>query len=189
MPAALATFLRDWLRTGADSFAIVEPTTPGRETWAIAAPLPLGRGQPRAEAVYLSGRPWCGTGGCLLLIVTEDSAGTMRFAGDVGLAQLPIRVLATRHAGWPELGVSVFGGGAQPHEALLRSNGRAYQSETTSDLPVVPAGAPGRALLTDTMPETRLWPAGPRGTLVQRCLVVVQTTFGPRYEHRRCPTR
>lgn len=189
MPTALVTFLRDWMRANHDSIAIVDPTTSGWETWAISAPLSLGRGQPRAQAVYLSGRPWCGTSGCDLLIVIEDSAGTMRFAGDVGLAQLPIRVLDTRHDGWPDLGVTVFGGGAQPREALVRSDGRAYQSETTPDLPTVPAHALGHVLLADTMPETRLWPVPRSGTSVQRCLVVVRTTFGPMYEHRRCPTR
>jgi hypothetical protein len=186
--AAVFTFLRDWMRSGGNE--LFDTTRAESETWAIAAPLPLERSQLRAKAVYLSGQPWCGTGGCRLLVVTEDSAGTVRFAGDVELAQLPIRVLATRHAGWPDLGVTVFGGGERrPHLVLLRYDGQRYQGESTADLPEVPAAQRrGRVLITDAMPETRLWPAGTRGTLVQRCFVVMPTTFGPIYTHRRCRT-
>jgi len=121
--AAVFTFLRNWMRSGGDE--LFDTTRAESETWAIAAPLPLERSRLRAKAVYLSGRYWCGTGGCRLLVVTEDSAGTIRFVGDVELAQLPIRVLATRHAGWPDLGVTVFGGGVRrPHLVLLCFDGQ-----------------------------------------------------------------
>ena len=189
---AASAFLRAWIRAGADGESL-DSNVADSETWAIAAALPLQRGQLRAEAVYLTGRPWCGTGGCTLVIVTEDSASKVHFAGDVSLSQLPIRLLTTRHGGWPDLGVSVFGGGeAHPHLALFRfdADSQRYQGESTAELPAVPlTQRQERALITDAMPETRLWPREGRGTLVQRCLVVVPTAFGRFYTHRRCPTR
>ena len=137
---AVFTFLRDWVRAGGNEY--FDSTGAESETWAIAAPLPLERSQLRATAVYLSRRYWCGTGGCRLLVVTDDRAGTVRFVADVGLAQLPIRVLPTRHAEWPDLAVTVFGGGERrPHLALLRYDGQRYRGETTADLPEVPTFA------------------------------------------------
>jgi hypothetical protein len=124
----------------------------------------------------------------MVVVVTEDSAGTVHFAGGTSLAQLPIRVLATHHAGWPDLAVTAFGGGVmRPYEVRLRPDGQLYPDGTTNDLPKVPPHSRGRALITDEMPETRLWPVAAKGRLVQRCLVVVRSTFGPMYGYRQCP--
>jgi hypothetical protein len=167
---------------------LLDTTRHWAETWASAAPLPLERSQLRAEAIYLTGRSWCGTSGCVLVVVTEDSAGTVRIVGETSLAQLPIHVLATHHAGLPDLAATVFGGGEmRPHLVRLRYDGKHYPDDTNWLPEVLPRDG-GRALITDETPETRIWPASSSGKLAQRCLVVTRTTFGPMYSYRRCPT-
>lgn len=188
MPSeAVTKFLQAWIWDSTGG-RLTDTTRHWSETWAIAAPLPLERHDLRAEAVYLSGRSWCGTSGCALVVVTVDSAGTVRVVGDVGLVQLPIQVLSTNHAGLPDLAGTVFGGGVmRPHLVRLRYDGKQYPDDT-NDMPEVPPAGVGRPLLTDAMPETRLWPPAASGKLVQRCFVMVRTTFGPMYTQRRCPS-
>jgi hypothetical protein len=81
--------------------------------------------------VYLIGRAWCGTGGCLtLILVPKDSSYAV--ITEMTVVQLPIRVLDTKSSGWHDLGVWVKGGGIQPgYEARLSFNGKEYPSNPT----------------------------------------------------------
>jgi len=81
--------------------------------------------------VYLTGREWCGTGGCLLLVLEPDGAG-YKIIGRTSLVRLPIRILPTLTNGYHDLGVWVQGGGFRPaYEAALPFNGKAYAGNPT----------------------------------------------------------
>jgi hypothetical protein len=81
--------------------------------------------------VYLVGGAWCGTSGCLtLILVPKDSSYAV--VAEMTAAQRPIRVLDTKSSGWRDLGVWVQGGGIQPgYEARLSFNGKEYPSNPT----------------------------------------------------------
>jgi hypothetical protein len=78
--------------------------------------------------VYVSGQPWCGSGGCTLLIL-EASGSTFKVRGDLTIVRLPIRVLASTNYGHPDIGVTVQGGGVVVgYEAVLSFDGENYPS-------------------------------------------------------------
>ena len=88
-------------------------------------------------AAYISGRSWCGSGGCELMILEPDGT-SFRILGDLGITNLPIRQLKTSSHGHPDIGVVVRGGGLRPgHEARLRFDGKTYP-----DNPTVPPAEP-----------------------------------------------
>ena len=66
--------------------------------------------------VYLLGRDWCGTGGCLTLVLTR-SGNSYRTVGKILVTRPPIRVLGEKSHGWRTLAES---------EAELPFNGERY---------------------------------------------------------------
>ena len=108
-------------------------------------------GDSKDEAiVYLPGSAWCGSGGCTLLVLRRTGEG-YRLLTTVPIAQLPIRVLATKTNGWRDLGVYVRGGGIQRgYEARLRFGKSSYPRN-----PAVPPAEPlaakvaGQVLISD----------------------------------------
>ena len=99
---------------------------PDRTTRYAAAFVDLN-GDGRKEAVvYLSGRDWCGSGGCPTLILTPHR-NAFRLVTQVTITRQPIRLLKTASHGWRDIGVLVQGGGIQPgYEAALSFDGRSY---------------------------------------------------------------
>ena len=88
--------------------------------------------------VYVTGKQWCGTGGCGVLVLSRG-VNSYRVITKIPVAWPPIRVLDKRSHGWRSLGVWVQGGGVQPgYEAELDFNGRKY--------PFNPSVAPARKL-------------------------------------------
>jgi hypothetical protein len=82
--------------------------------------------------VYLSGQLWCGSGGCTLLILKSSDA-EYSILGKVSLANLPIRLLNSRHHGSPDIGIVVKGGGiSSAHEVALQFDGSHYPSNPTT---------------------------------------------------------
>src|ERR1019366_6602930 len=78
--------------------------------------------------VYLSGRGWCGIGGCSMLILAPEGT-SYRVVTKTTITRLPIRVLATKSNGWHDISVVVAGGGTQPgYEAELSFDGKTYPS-------------------------------------------------------------
>ena len=76
--------------------------------------------------IYISGRSWCGTGGCRLWILEPDGT-SFKVIGEMIIVQLPIRVLRSISYGHFDIGVWVQGGGIQPgYEALLQFDGKSY---------------------------------------------------------------
>lgn len=102
----------------------------------------------RSEAVvYVTDRTFCGSGGCLLLVLSAHGT-TYRVVMRATVTKLPITILPTRTHGWRDLGVTVQGGGViRPYMARLRFNGHRYPSNPTVP-PAVPLRRPeGRVLI------------------------------------------
>ena len=124
---SVKTFLRSSFADG------IDPTT--RYT---AASVTLGAAA-RVLIVYVTGKSWCGTGGCTTLVLTPR-ASSCKIISVVTATRLPVRVLTTRTIGWYDIGVRVEGGGIQTgYEARLRFNGKAYPRN-----PTVPPAQPLR---------------------------------------------
>jgi hypothetical protein len=95
----------------------------------------------RKEAiVYLLGRLWCGSGGCMTLVLqAKDSS--YETVTRITITQLPIRVLNKTTNGWRNISVLVRGGAMEPtYEAELCFDGKSYPNN-----PSVP---PARRLRT-----------------------------------------
>jgi hypothetical protein len=118
--------------TSVDSLKRFLQTLDGnRTTRYVAAFRDLnGDGIPEA-IVYLVGTKWCGSGGCNLLILTQDSS-SWRIVTKVTITQPPIRVLRSASNGWRSIGVWVQGGGIRRgYEAELRFDGHTYPRNPT----------------------------------------------------------
>lgn len=115
-------------------------------------------GDGRAEAiVYLMSSSLCGTGGCVLLVLTQQGSG-WRQVGRLTVVNPPVRLFTTRTRGWSDLGVRVAGGGARAREVRVTFNGRSYASNP-SMLPGHRIGrpAPARELIIDDDPGRPLF--------------------------------
>jgi hypothetical protein len=77
--------------------------------------------------VYITGRNWCGSGGCNMLILAPQSS-TYKVLTKTTITQPPIRVLTTKSNGWHDIAVRVEGGGIIGHDAKLSFDGRKYPS-------------------------------------------------------------
>lgn len=112
----------------------------------------------RLVLVQFLGPEYCGSGGCNLLILRPEG-DSFTVLGDVTITRAPVRVLASRTNGLPDIAVQVSGGGADPHEALLPFDGARYASNPT----VAPArptgGAPGVIVIAEDQESTELKPA------------------------------
>jgi hypothetical protein len=83
-------------------------------------------GKTKEDIVYVSGQGWCGSGGCMLLIL-EAAGSSFKVLGKVTIVQLPIRLLDSMSHGRPNIGVLVQGGGIlSGYEAVLSFNGDRY---------------------------------------------------------------
>jgi hypothetical protein len=81
--------------------------------------------------VYLTGQSWCGSGGCVALILSSEGF-SYKIVTKITVARTPIRVLKATSKGWHNLGIWVQGGGIQRgYEAELRFDGKAYPSNPT----------------------------------------------------------
>jgi hypothetical protein len=84
-----------------------------------------GDGKPEA-LVYVSGRAWCGSGGCRLF-VCEQVSDNFRIRAETTITRLPVAVLAHRSNGWRDIVVTVAGGGIIPgYRAVLPFDGKRY---------------------------------------------------------------
>ena len=77
--------------------------------------------------VYVYGPSWCGSGGCVTLVLAPNEA-TYRLLTKMTVTRLPIRVMPEKSHGWHDISVTVAGGGIPAHEARMRFNGEAYPS-------------------------------------------------------------
>lgn len=78
--------------------------------------------------VYVIGPDWCGTGGCVTLVLVE-SGPSWKVISNTATTQLPIRILNGKSRGWHSIGVWAEGGGIYPgYEVELKFNGKNYPS-------------------------------------------------------------
>lgn len=77
--------------------------------------------------VFLTGRGWCGSGGCTTFIL-QPTNSTWKVVTKVTLTRPPIRVLLTETHGWHDIAVQVAGGGISAYEAMLAFDGKTYPS-------------------------------------------------------------
>jgi len=128
--ASLKAFLRDYVK---------DPSSAeDRKIRYVDAWIDLNGDGAREVIVYLSGRHWCGTGGCPTLILASEHS-SRRLITKVFITRPPIRVWGDVSHGWQSIGVWVQGGGIQP-ATRLNSN-----STERSILPIRPCLPLGRS--------------------------------------------
>lgn len=108
--------------------------------------------------VYITGRGWCGSGGCVMLILDSDGA-SYKLVTQTTVTRLPVRILSSKSNSWHDLSVVVAGGGIQPgYEALLSFDGKTYPTN-----PTVPPARPlkdkveGRTVLSSATKDEPLY--------------------------------
>lgn len=78
--------------------------------------------------VYVTGRSWCGSGGCVTLILSPRDS-SYEVVARITITRPPIRVLAAESHGWKDISVQVRGGGiANGGEAKLSFDGKTHPS-------------------------------------------------------------
>jgi hypothetical protein len=136
-----------------ERFAEHRTTNPDMHYVAAWADL---NGDSRPEAlVYIISDNHCGTGGCTLYIYTPEQ-GSWYQHGSLTVTNPPIMVLSTRTRGWRDLAVHVRGGGARPHDAIVRQGRVTYQSNP-SLAPALARRPTGRVVITANDPGRRLF--------------------------------
>ena len=115
------TFVRQMLRTSTYKRADVDLNADGR----------------KESFVYVTDPSFCGSGGCLLLVLSHRRSGYIVVMRTT-LTKLPITVLRTVAHGWRDVAVTVQGDGIiRPYMARMRFNGHRYPSNPTMP-PAVP---------------------------------------------------
>jgi hypothetical protein len=109
------------------------------------------------QVVYVSGRGWCGTSGCTMLIV-EPFQSSFKVLGVEPGVQLPIRLLPSMKYKHPDIGVYVSGGGIEfPYEAVLSFNGTNYPDNSALPPARKIKGFEGKRIITTTKNSVPLY--------------------------------
>ena len=115
---SLRLFLKDYLKGGYGG--------PDATTRYSSAFVDLKDDGTQEVIVYVTGRTWCGSGGCRMLVL-EPKGASYKAISQTTVTRLPIRVLAIKSNGWHDIGVWVQGGGIiQGYEADLPFSGGTY---------------------------------------------------------------
>jgi hypothetical protein len=121
----LKKFLQDYLR---DPHSSLEDE---KTTRYSAAFVDLKNDGKHEVIVYITGRFWCGSGGCVMLILAPDDS-SYRVVTRTTITRLPVRILVSKSHGWHDISVQVQGGGiVHVYEAELSFDGRTYPSNPT----------------------------------------------------------
>ena len=81
--------------------------------------------------VYVIGQSFCGTGGCVTLVLVPQHS-TFNIVAEITITRPPIRVLKVKSHGWHDLAVRVAGGGIRlGYEADLPFDGESYATNPT----------------------------------------------------------
>jgi hypothetical protein len=106
--------------------------TPSSETSVAIASVDLNGDNKQEHVIYVRGRAWCGSGGCLALVL-QQAKESYQVIGRITVARLPIRVLDSKNSGWRSIGVWVQGGGIkQGYEATLQFEHGKYPGNPTT---------------------------------------------------------
>lgn len=108
--------------------------------------------------VYVTGQRWCGSGGCMTLILVRNDSASYSIVSKILITRPPIRVFNKASNGWRNIGVWVQGGGIQPgYEAELRFDGKTYPTNPS---------IPSARRLTENVGAEVAVPSSPAGTLL-----------------------
>lgn len=118
--SALRQFLKQYLRL----------TASAKTSIAIGS-VDLNGDNRQEQVVYVRGEEWCGSGGCLALVLRRTKT-SYNVLARITVARLPIRVLNANNNGWRSIGVWVQGAGIKRgYEAVLLFNGKKYPDNPT----------------------------------------------------------
>ena len=147
---ALKVFLRGYLNPGGEDLI--------KETTQITVVSVKTEGDAGEElVVYVSGRGWCGTSGCRMLIV-EPFQSTFKVLGYESGVQLPIYLLPSMKHRHPDIGVTVVGGGIlEGYEAVLSFDGTNYPENSALSSARKVDGVEGRKIITTTKNSVYLY--------------------------------
>ena len=107
--------------------------------------------------VYLTGSGWCGTGGCMTLILTPNGP-SYTVIGKIPATRLPIRVLTNKSHGWHDLSAWEKWDDLPGYDASIQFEGRCY-TKTTLGLPSRRlAGNGGKMILSSNNKEFLVYP-------------------------------
>jgi hypothetical protein len=124
-PDPLTQFLRNYLG---------KPYPPSEQQWPTrysSALVDLKDDGTKEVIVYITGGGWCGTGGCVTLILAPEGT-TYRVVTKATVTRLPIRVLPTKSNGWHDVSVVARTSGTEPlYEAILPFDGKTYPNNPT----------------------------------------------------------
>src|SRR5262249_49774148 len=115
LPATSSDSLRQFLRKYlSDSRSEVDSTAR-----FVSAAIKGHDGSVQEVVAYITGREWCGSGGCTMLIL-QPRGSSFEVIGRTTIVKLPIRVLPHTTNGRNDIGVWVQGGGIlRGYEAVL----------------------------------------------------------------------
>lgn len=114
--------------------------------------------------VYVNGQWWCGSGGCMALIL-EPEGTSYRVVNRLTLARLPICVLPTMHNGWHDIAMLVAGGGIlHAYWGILKFNGIKYVWSTSRVPSLSGSRLPGGVVRLPLNPVGRLLYKGNSGS-------------------------
>ena len=144
-PERLKKFMQDHIRQ-------IDPNIDPTTMFSFAFVDLNGDGKDEA-IVYLTGRSWCGTGGCNTYVLTTDGE-SYRFVARVPATRTPIRALDKMSHGWHSISTVVREDATHMYEGELRFNGQKYP---LGERP--PAGRlPGRIVISGNMQQAALFP-------------------------------
>ncbi len=114
-------------------------------------------GEEKQQAVvYLTGRQWCGSSGCQMLVLTRDRS-SFKVISRIPGVKLPIRVLHTRSHGWRDLSVFIQGGGTlDGYNEVIKFDGDRYREQDSSRTRIAQLG--GSIILSRKDKEVPLYP-------------------------------
>jgi hypothetical protein len=119
------------LREFLQKFVGIPPSDRDKRARYLKASVDLNDDGKDEAIVYLIGDNWCGSGGCITLVLRPDGA-TYKVVSQITITRPPIRLLPSKTNGWHNLSVMVHGGGIlQPYEAEIPFDGRTYATNPT----------------------------------------------------------
>jgi len=105
----------------------------------------------RDALVYVTGGAWCGTGGCMLLVLVPEGA-SYRVIARIPALRLPIRILKSKSNGWHDIGfVARFSGAYPLYEDKLTFEDGTYEEESNfAPAPRSRKPMPGVTVISET---------------------------------------
>lgn len=120
---SLKAFLQRYLGKPDPGFKQVSPTR------YSSAFVDLNDDGTKEVIAYITGRDWCGTGGCTMLILIPEG-GSYKAITRVPAVRLPVRMLATKSNAWHDISVVARINGTEPlYEAILSFDGKSYPNQ------------------------------------------------------------